>query len=103
MENPGIRPDAEKRRSWRLARRRLSRMVSRVDLYPRVEIATAVVAVVIGLPSYALVSGVRTPGAGLSPAAANVLPGAQLPAPIVPHPLIHRRPARFGWHPSAGH
>src|SRR3546814_3435572 len=78
MENPGIRPDAEKRRSWRRARRRLSRMVSRVDLYPRVEIATAVVAVVIGLASYAIVTGVRAPAAGLPPSLVTVLLVANL-------------------------
>src|SRR3546814_14181967 len=91
MENPGIRPDAEKRRSGRRARRRLSRMVSRVDLYPRVEIATAVVAVVIGLASYASVTGVRAPAAGLPPSLVTVLLVAHLTTLMVLLPLIARR------------
>src|SRR3546814_9393196 len=91
MENPGIRPDAEKRRSWRRARRRLSRMVSRVDLYPRVEIATAVVAVVIGLASYAIVTGVRAPAAGLPPSLVTVLLVANLTPLMVLITLIARR------------
>src|SRR3546814_1434381 len=91
MENPGIRPDAEKRRSGRRARRRLSRMVSRVDLYPRVEIATAVVAVVIGLASYAIVTGVRAPAAGLPPSLVTVLLVANLTPLMVLITLIARR------------
>src|SRR3546814_13686164 len=66
-------------------------MVSRVDLYPRVEIATAVVAVVIGLASYAIATGVRAPAAGLPPSLVTVLLVANLTPLMVLITLIARR------------
>src|SRR3546814_12959104 len=99
MENPGIRPDAEKRRSWRRARRRLSRLVSRVDLYPRVEIATAVVAVVTWLASYAISAGVRAHASGLPPSHGNELPVAII-TPLSVLITLTARPSSLLYRPS---
>src|SRR3546814_8859223 len=78
-------------------------MVSRVDLYPRVEIATAVVAVVIGLASYAIVTGVRAPAAGLPPSLVTVLLVANLTPLMVLITLIARRLALLVGHRSEEH
>src|SRR3546814_13395945 len=77
-------------------------MVSRVDLYPRVEIATAVVAVVIGLASYAIVTGVRAPAAGLPPSLVTMLLVANLTPLMVLITLIARRLALLVGHPTRG-
>ena len=87
---------------WRMFRRRLSRLVSRVDLYPRVEIATTVIAVVIGLLSYVLVTGVRAPAVGLSPLIVTLLLVFNLTPLMLLITLIARRVALLVAHRRRG-
>ncbi|MBV8972114.1 MAG: hypothetical protein JO290_07465, partial [Sphingomonadaceae bacterium] len=42
------------RRRWRSLRRRFNRWVTRVDLWPRLELAIGALVVVLGLSSYAI-------------------------------------------------
>lgn len=87
---------------WRGARRRLSRWISRVDFYPRVEIATTVIAVLIGLTSYAIVTGVRAPAVGLSPSVVTLLLVFNLTPLMVLITLIARRLALLVAHRRRG-
>ena len=50
---------------WRIQRRRFNRWRDRVDLYPRLEVAVAMLVIVLGLASYAVLTGDRA--AGFSP------------------------------------
>ncbi len=56
---------------WRLFQRRIERRFrrwsSRVDFYPRLEIAVAALTLLIGLSSYAFLTNKRLPAEGLSP------------------------------------
>ncbi len=67
-------------RRWRPLRRRFNRWVSRIDLYPRLELAVAALVAVLGLSSYAVLTGRQAPAAGFSPPVvtlvlvANLLP-----------------------------
>ena len=54
-------------RRWRTMRRRLSRWVARVDLYPRLEVVLGVLVVVLGVSTYAVLTGRSAPAAGFSP------------------------------------
>jgi two-component system nitrogen regulation sensor histidine kinase NtrY len=47
---------------WRIQRRRINRWVSRVDLYPRLELAVAALVVLLGFGSYAILTGEAGPG-----------------------------------------
>lgn len=87
---------------WRQFRRRLSRSVSRVDFYPRVEIATTVIAVVIGLISYIIVTSVRAPAAGLPPIVVTLLLVFNLTPLMLLITLIARRLALLVAHRRRG-
>lgn len=87
---------------WRQLRRRLNRSVSRVDLYPRVEIATTIIAIIIGLTSYAIVTGVRVPVAGLAPTVVTLLLVFNLAPLMVLITLIARRIALLVAHRRRG-
>jgi len=63
---PPIQPAAPPRK-WRMLRRRFNRWVSRVDLYPRLEIGFAVVAIALGFAGYAVLTGERAPAEGFDP------------------------------------
>lgn len=91
MTTSGTRTAQAKPSRWRMARRRFSRWVSRVDFYPRLEIATTLLAVVIGLASYAIVTGVRAPTMGLSPTLVTLLLVFNLTPLMVLITLIARR------------
>ena len=60
-------------RARRQRRRRLSRWLGRVDLYPRIEVAVALLVVVLGTASYAILTGARAPAAGFSPSMVTAL------------------------------
>ncbi len=80
----------------------MNRWVSRVDLYPRMEIATAAIVVVIGLISYVIVTGVRAPAAGLSPSIVTLLLVFNLTPLMVLITLIARRLALLVAHRRRG-
>ena len=61
------------RSRWRIARRRLHRWVARVDLYPRLEIGVAVLVFLLGISSYAIMTGNNAPAAGFSPSMVTLL------------------------------
>ncbi len=63
---------------WRALRRRLNRWVSRVDLYPRLELAAAILVVLLGLSSYALLAGKGAPAGAVSPTLVTVVLVANL-------------------------
>jgi two-component system nitrogen regulation sensor histidine kinase NtrY len=54
QSKPARRPGV---RRWRLLRRRFNRWVARVDLFPRLEVAVAGIVVILGLSSYAILTG----------------------------------------------
>ncbi len=74
---PQTRPQL---RRWRSLRRRFNRWVARVDLYPRLELAIGALVVILGVSSYAVLTGRHAPAAGYSPPlvtlvlVANLLP-----------------------------
>ena len=78
---------------WRQWRRRFNRWVSKVDLYPRLEIAAATLTVVLGLSSYALLTGKAAPATGVSPPLVTLLLVANLLPVMVLVVLIARRVA----------
>ena len=84
----------ERKPSWiRLLRRRLSRRFPNVDIYPRLEIATALLAITLGLISDAVVTGVRAPAAGISPPLVTLLLVINLAPLMILVTLIARRVA----------
>jgi two-component system nitrogen regulation sensor histidine kinase NtrY len=78
-------------RRWRSLRRRFNRWVSRVDLYPRLEVAIAAIVVVLGLSSYAILTGQSAPAAGFSPPMVTLLLVANLLPLMALLVLIARR------------
>ena len=62
----------------RRLRRRYNRLVSRSDLYPRLEIGAAITTIVLGWSSYALLAGQGTPATGVSPPLVTALVVANL-------------------------
>jgi two-component system nitrogen regulation sensor histidine kinase NtrY len=77
----------------RTLRRRFNRWVSRVDLYPRLEIAAATLTIVLGWSSYALLTGRAAPAAGVSPPMVTLLLVANLLPVMMLVFLIARRVA----------
>ncbi len=91
----------------RLARRRLGRWAARPDRFPGLEIAFAAVALVMGISSYAVLTGQRAPAEGFSPQLvtllliANLLPLMALVLLIARRLAIliaNRRAGRAGAH-----
>ncbi len=78
---------------WRQMRRRFNRWVKRVDLYPRLEIAAAVLTIILGWSSYALLTGKAAPATGVSPPLMTFLLVANLLPVMVLVVLIARRVA----------
>ncbi|QYE34215.1 HAMP domain-containing protein [Polymorphobacter sp. PAMC 29334] len=78
-------------RRWRSLRRRFNRWVTRVDLYPRLEVAIAAIVVVLGLSSYAILTGQGAPAAGFSPPMVTLLLVANLLPLMALLVLIARR------------
>ena len=76
---------------WRIQRRRFNRWRDRVDLYPRLEIAVALLVVVLGIASYAVLTGERA--AGFSPPVVTLLLVANLLPLMALIVLIARRAA----------
>ena len=76
---------------WRNQRRRFNRWVSRVDPYPRLELAVAVLVVLLGLVSYAILT--RERGPGFSPPLVTLLLVSNLVPLMVLITLIARRVA----------
>jgi two-component system, NtrC family, nitrogen regulation sensor histidine kinase NtrY len=60
-------PITASQRRWRAWRRRFSRWVSRVDFYPRLEIGFAILAIVLGIGGYAVLTGEAAPAEGFEP------------------------------------
>ncbi|GGE04545.1 PAS domain-containing sensor histidine kinase [Polymorphobacter glacialis] len=85
--------DASPSMRWRVLRRRYSRWVKRVDLYPRLEIIAAVLTIVLGWSSYALLTGQAAPANGVSPPLVTLLLVANLLPVMVLVVLIARRVA----------
>ena len=75
----------------RRTRRRIVRWMSRVDFYPRLEIGLAVAAILLGLISYGVLTGERTPANGFSPATISLLIVANLVPLMALAVLIARR------------
>lgn len=78
---------------WRHLRRRLQRWTRRVDLYPRLEVAAAVVTIILGWSSYAMLTGGAAPANGVSPPIVTMLVVANLLPLMVLVVLIARRVA----------
>jgi len=78
-------------RRWRSLRRRFTRWVTRVDLYPRLEVAIAGIIVILGLSSYAILTGQGAPAAGFSPPMVTLLLVANLLPLMALLVLIARR------------
>ncbi len=76
---------------WRIQRRRFNRWRDRVDLYPRLEVAVALLVVVLGIASYAVLTGDRA--AGFSPPIVTLLLVANLLPLMALIVLIARRAA----------
>ncbi len=85
---PARRPTV---RRWRALRRRFNRWVARVDLFPRLEVAIAGVVVILGLSSYAILTGQGAPAAGFSPPMVTLLLVANLLPLMALLVLIARR------------
>ena len=85
---PGVRASR-----WRVQRRRFNRWRSRVDLYPRLEVAVAMLVVVLGIGSYAVLTGASAPAAGFSPPLVTLLLVANLLPLMALLVLIARRVA----------
>ena len=75
----------------RTLRRRFDRWVSRVDLYPRLELAVGLLILLLGFSSYAILTGQRTPAAGFSPSMITLLLVANLLPLMALLVLIARR------------
>ncbi len=78
-------------RRWRSARRRFDRWVTRVDLYPRLELAIGALVVVLGASSYAILTGRHAPTAGFSPPVVTLILVANLLPLMALIVLIARR------------
>ncbi len=78
---------------WRSLRRRVNRWVRRVDFYPRLEVAAAVLTIALGWTSYALLTGRAVPANGLSPPLVTLLLVANLLPVMTLVVLIARRVA----------
>lgn len=77
----------------RLARRRFGRWAANPDHFPGLEIGFAAVAVVVGLASYAVLTGQRAPAEGFSPQLVTLLLVANLLPLLALLTLIARRVA----------
>ncbi|MFC3713662.1 ATP-binding protein [Sphingoaurantiacus capsulatus] len=62
-----LNPSASTPLRWRMWRRRFNRWVTRVDFYPRLEIGFALLATVLGITGYAVLTGERAPAEGFDP------------------------------------
>jgi two-component system nitrogen regulation sensor histidine kinase NtrY len=78
---------------WRLARRRLGRWAANPDRFPGLEIGFAAVAFMVGLSSYAVLTGQRAPAEGFSPQLITLLLVANLLPLLALLTLIARRVA----------
>jgi two-component system nitrogen regulation sensor histidine kinase NtrY len=78
-------------RRWRLLRRRIDRWTTRIDFYPRLEIGFAILALVLGIASYAVLAGERAPAQGFSPPLVTLLLVANLLPLMALIVLIARR------------
>lgn len=78
---------------WRLARRRFGRWAASPDRFPGLEIGFAAVAVLVGLSSYAVLTGQRAPAEGFSPQLVTLLLVANLLPLLALLLLIARRVA----------
>ena len=86
--SPALEAPRPRRTAWR---RRLQRWGSRVDFYPRLEIGFALLALVLGIVSYALLRGTHTPLESVSPSLATGLLVANLIPLMALVVLISRR------------
>ncbi|MCA3254995.1 MAG: PAS domain-containing sensor histidine kinase [Alphaproteobacteria bacterium] len=72
-------------------RRRIDRWTTRIDFYPRLEIGFAILALVLGIASYAVLTGERAPARGFSPPLVTLLLVANLLPLMALIVLIARR------------
>ena len=77
-------------RSWR---RRANRWVRRVDFFPRLEVAAAILTIILGWSSYAMLTGGAAPANGVSPPMVTLLLVANLLPVMTLVVLIARRVA----------
>ncbi len=89
MTAPLARPAG--RRRWRSTRRRFNRWVTRVDLYPRLELGVGLLVVLLGIASYALLTNRHAPPSGYSPPIVTLLLVANLLPLMILIVLIARR------------
>ena len=75
----------------RRTRRRVARWMAHVDFYPRLEIGLASAAILLGLISYGVLTGERTPANGFSPTTITLLIVANLIPLMALAVLIARR------------
>ena len=78
---------------WRLARRRFGRWAASPDRFPGLEIGFAAIALIIGLASYAVLTGQRAPAEGFSPQLVTILLLANMVPLLALLLLIARRVA----------
>ncbi len=78
-------------RRWRTFRRRFNHWMTRVDLYPRLELVITAIVVVLGFSSYAILTGQSAPAAGFSPSMVTLLLVANLLPMMALLVLIARR------------
>ena len=78
---------------WRNLRRRANRWTRRVDLFPRLEVAAAILTIFLGWSSYAMLTGGAAPANGVSPSMVTLLLVANLLPVMTLVVLIARRVA----------
>ena len=78
---------------WRPWRRRANRWVRRVDFFPRLEVAAAILTIILGWSSYAMLTGGAAPANGVSPPMVTLLLVANLLPVMTLVVLIARRVA----------
>ena len=86
----------------RSLRRRYNRWASRVDVYPRIEIAVGVLILILGFSSYAVLTGQQAPTAGFSPTKMTLLLVANLLPLMLFIVLVARRLAILWTNRRAG-
>ena len=87
-EAKSIRLRTRRFRAWR---RQIGRRFGRVDFYPRLELGVAALTILLGVSSYALLTGQRAPAAGFAPSTVTLLLVANLVPLMALIVLIARR------------
>ena len=89
MDHPRALPGRMRR--WRAWRRQASRWSRRVDFYPKLELGVAALTILLGVSTYAVLTGQRAPAANVPPTLVTVLLVANLLPLMALIVLIARR------------